>query len=568
MDAKNLELKEILFKHQYNIPSFQRDYVWKSKKIDEIYDEFYDSFTNDDNLFLGSIYLIDNDIVDGQQRSTFLNLLVSELFIAFFKNKYKINMCIDSETNPQLKNKLEEARKIILLNYHRFKLLKNEIYLDVYKEYPGDGSTEPINFDFSDTRKILGRQAKSIRKKNNAQDIKTNLLFLWHILNKINITVNTIESFDNMNDVFSSINSKGANLDIWDLLRNDIYKHDISNNLINFNKLIKCVQTEDEELNKLNKKMIDYSLTVLIMNESNKIVSKKDIYNASKEILRNKGDDYILNLTSLFKKMISLLEMRINDQNYKLLWLFNIIEKCNLKQIKTIFWWSYLNGHFDMKEKYEIFNFYKKLIIHFMFYVNINDKRGNKFEAIFKSSDFLSDILNKKYDFEKVFNNNEIIMVTEQTNLDILLNENSDEYAKFSTNNSYIYLGYWLSINEADFGMVLFTKVFNESSNIEHVLDKSNKDIEERHLIGNKIIFSKDKNSKLPKIYSEKLKYYNDDKNGLKIIDNTENSFDQILNNTFIEGTDEYKTEWNIENIKEKTLLVIEVLFNFMKNNI
>ena len=72
--------------HQYQIPDFQRPYVWEEQQAETLVNDLLGAWrTNDGDYFLGSIVLVqhpsgdDVDIIDGQQRLTTLCILVSLL---------------------------------------------------------------------------------------------------------------------------------------------------------------------------------------------------------------------------------------------------------------------------------------------------------------------------------------------------------------------------------------------------------------------------------------------------------------------------------------------------------
>lgn len=71
---------------QYQIPDFQRPYVWEEQQAIALVNDLLDAWrTNDGDYFLGSIVLVDHpggdnvDIIDGQQRLTTLCILVALL---------------------------------------------------------------------------------------------------------------------------------------------------------------------------------------------------------------------------------------------------------------------------------------------------------------------------------------------------------------------------------------------------------------------------------------------------------------------------------------------------------
>ena len=71
---------------QYQIPDFQRPYVWEEQQAIALVNDLLDAWrTNDGDYFLGSIVLVDHpggdnvDVIDGQQRLTTLCILVALL---------------------------------------------------------------------------------------------------------------------------------------------------------------------------------------------------------------------------------------------------------------------------------------------------------------------------------------------------------------------------------------------------------------------------------------------------------------------------------------------------------
>ena len=63
-----------------NIPIYQRLFVWEEEQINLLLNDLYNSFTAPNNppYYIGIITIVENngkwDIVDGQQRLTFLSL--------------------------------------------------------------------------------------------------------------------------------------------------------------------------------------------------------------------------------------------------------------------------------------------------------------------------------------------------------------------------------------------------------------------------------------------------------------------------------------------------------------
>lgn len=84
-----------LLKLDYQIPPYQRDYVWQEKQVGQLWDDLVDHFhrfavsdslVNPDGYFLGAMVVIEDpttrllEVVDGQQRLTTLSTVMAVLF--------------------------------------------------------------------------------------------------------------------------------------------------------------------------------------------------------------------------------------------------------------------------------------------------------------------------------------------------------------------------------------------------------------------------------------------------------------------------------------------------------
>ena len=88
IDARDLAISE-LFNDFYVVPSYQREYVWKTQQVEQLLADIYYKFTNNDTsdsseYFIGSIVVLAGttqtyEIIDGQQRLTSLTFCVKVL---------------------------------------------------------------------------------------------------------------------------------------------------------------------------------------------------------------------------------------------------------------------------------------------------------------------------------------------------------------------------------------------------------------------------------------------------------------------------------------------------------
>ncbi|WP_309544890.1 DUF262 domain-containing protein [Helicobacter sp. MIT 14-3879] len=120
-------LKKVLSRDKFSIPKYQRDYAWKKKNFEELWEDLEEIKDSGDSQghFLGTIVVAPNaqdserfDIIDGQQRITTIFMLLYALVCkSEFKDNYKIKFLTDKrgdiklEVAPQNKEFLKELLK-------------------------------------------------------------------------------------------------------------------------------------------------------------------------------------------------------------------------------------------------------------------------------------------------------------------------------------------------------------------------------------------------------------------------------------------------------------------------
>lgn len=543
MKAENLNLKEYFEKFFFDIPIFQRKYVWKESEIDEIYNDFDTcwSIKENPNIFLGSIFLLSegkwNLIIDGQQRTIFLYILFT-FFKDFIENIKKINQKkIDDFLNNSpddqkiLYNDIldwyEKDFNLIQIKYHDDELIWNSQKKAFFLK----------NKEFTQ----MTKQFDYLRKKLEKMDVKNIISISNFILHKVNITLNLIDNSDSINDIFESINSKGKKLTTLDLLRNDFFKEDI-NFLNKLDNILEC--------GKINSvKDIENILSVFIAVDKGIFFSKNLIYKELKKILYN-DKTKIKDLLEMISFYNNFLLESLNEKNYLKKWIFLIAKKFNLIQFQKLFLlyiWT--------NENESDYNFVKKILLSMIYFINFENNRANEIEKLMlsKNNSFINDFLK----------NNEINI--KKINFWFDLNfENFINLEEFSEDKKILHLFYFLNIKEIDNAKYWWDIV--TKNEFEHVTPKSSNEkynykwVEK---IGNIIFYNSKKNKKASNLeYKEKLyKYYNDP-NGKNNIQYKGSKGDPVY--IMYDYITEKKGEiWNYEIVKKRT----EEILNNIKLN-
>lgn len=213
----------------FEIPKYQREYVWGIGQLSQLYDDLME---NDCGYFLGSIICIKSgsdslnqkfEVVDGQQRLTTISLFLAALFDLL--SKYKEQFDDDQRTDwLQLKRKLvlkksDKDLKLILQvqgnNQADYQGLLSEINVIKGYSYPA----------FAKLRRIV--RGYKYFSKRLAEDIGEDcdgvISRLFDVLEKINTAILVMIEVSNHADaytLFESLNNRGTPLTSVDLIKN------------------------------------------------------------------------------------------------------------------------------------------------------------------------------------------------------------------------------------------------------------------------------------------------------------------------------------------------------------
>ncbi len=214
----------------YQIPEYQRPYVWEDEQIIALLEDIYSALNYERNseYFLGSIVLhskesetknyINNEVLDGQQRLTTLYLLMAVIR--------------DIATDPDLKQTCETA---IYQKENKYRAIPESmrITFEIRKEVqhfaeqfikPVDGTlkTEALKSEIKHTKDISTKNMASailiIRHwfDNNRVDIGE---FFTHLMNNVLLIFVSSQELDDAFRLFTVLNDRGIKLRNSDILK-------------------------------------------------------------------------------------------------------------------------------------------------------------------------------------------------------------------------------------------------------------------------------------------------------------------------------------------------------------
>lgn len=221
MEAKEKEiLNEFIAgtKCQFVIPVFQRNYDWRIKDCDRLFDDIVelakDKEHADRKHFIGAFVckfnkFVDTSfnqfvLIDGQQRLTSITLILKALYdyIAKFGNKYDELRAEIKET--YLINKFAKDQNL------RLKLKPNQLDNDNFNKLMDD---EEI-----DQNSTIGRNYYEFYKKLENMDVSID--DFYNAIQRLEGVAVYLDENDNPQVIFESLNSTGLELTDVDLIRN------------------------------------------------------------------------------------------------------------------------------------------------------------------------------------------------------------------------------------------------------------------------------------------------------------------------------------------------------------
>lgn len=228
-------------KNKFKIPRFQRQYTWEEKEIEE----FWDTIISEDSVFLGTIIFDVKEkensniieIIDGQQRYLTIQILGAVI-------RDIISERGKSEKITDYKIKANGFNKILIGTPDDFDENKFDNFL-----IPGDSIKDFFKKHIQDNPPIQISDVLNVKKNSEEEKIKKAYLkFKSLILEKTenlsfedqyNWLRNLIENrlgkhffvkieIENENlayEIFETVNAKGVDLSVADLIKNQIFKN-------------------------------------------------------------------------------------------------------------------------------------------------------------------------------------------------------------------------------------------------------------------------------------------------------------------------------------------------------
>ncbi len=324
---------------QFTVPLFQREYVWKKKDVEKLWDDIKETETNDNKFkhFFGSFVTMPTPsgastvmefiVVDGQQRLTTVFIILATIRERLI------------ELEPEHKNKYE-IDDLYLMNQHypehKHKFLPTQEDRNIFhKIIEGQPiSTNDSNLIFEAYTFFKGKFDK-INEIEELDSIKR------IILTNFSIVDIALEEGDDPYLIFETLNGTGVPLTQADLVRNFLfmnleqkYQQDAYDNI--WSPLQICIEGDKEIKNK-DKRMDNFIRHYLAMDGD--VPTFNRVYITFKEIVDNKIEtqDDVINVMKELKRFSEYYSKFLYPENEKQSELRVYFEKIKRLDITTAY---------------------------------------------------------------------------------------------------------------------------------------------------------------------------------------------------------------------------------------
>lgn len=225
----------------YEIPDFQRDFVWGKEEVTQLFKDFYEDTDNLkkeisslDGYLLGNIVLINNDehtnnkiVIDGQQRLTTLSLLYKVLEEIIDDRIYQNDQSIEAMKKwMKIRGELDKGYGLFDdgRNFKSSKIQhhKSLEFGSAYRQLirPDSNSTS-ILLPSNQIEEVYDNLKEELLKLNDQKLDK----FVNYIKNKVVLIVTTAPTLSKAFQLFEILNNRGKDLEPLDLIKNMLLKN-------------------------------------------------------------------------------------------------------------------------------------------------------------------------------------------------------------------------------------------------------------------------------------------------------------------------------------------------------
>ena len=208
----------------FEIPMYQRPYVWEEGTVQQLLDDITDALSRggDEPYFLGSVVLIKSDgdakseVVDGQQRLTTLTMFFCVLR----------ELCSDATIRADLDKRVRAASDTIGGVEGKVRLSIRPQDQEFFAKYVQKSNSSeaylnlnPKSKDFSDSQRHIAQNVKTLHEELEKLDEQDRLKLARYVDQNCYLVVVSASDVDSAYRIFSVMNNRGIPLSPTDILK-------------------------------------------------------------------------------------------------------------------------------------------------------------------------------------------------------------------------------------------------------------------------------------------------------------------------------------------------------------
>ncbi len=234
IESTDQDLRTLLSSGYYRIPRFQRPYSWIRDNVQEFWDDVIKDRPLD--YFIGSMVVFKDGkqrfgIVDGQQRLTTVTLLLAVLRNALAK--HGLNDLAQGIHGLIERKNIDNKPEFILSTETSYPFFQDHILKWGAPEVPVNPLSEEQNLQdaFTQLTKLIDGVSESLESDASLSDDKKKKLIQLRLTDIRDAVLNLKVIFVKLDDeddayiIFETLNTRGKDLSLTDLVKNHVNKH-------------------------------------------------------------------------------------------------------------------------------------------------------------------------------------------------------------------------------------------------------------------------------------------------------------------------------------------------------
>ncbi|MFN3475790.1 MAG: DUF262 domain-containing protein [Blastomonas sp.] len=233
IESQDKRIDELLKGNTFVIPRFQRAYSWEAEQVNQLWNDLIDNI--DESYFIGSmvVYKVGRSavaVVDGQQRLTTITILLCAIREGF-KTLGETDLANGLQAYIEQKNR-ENKTEYVLQTETSFPYLQEEVLKNGPADAPYTIGREEEAIErayriFKSQITDVVAEYLSVNEQPADENIKDAIAWLTSLRDTVfdlNVILVTLDNEDDAYLIFETLNTRGKDLALSDLLRNHFTK--------------------------------------------------------------------------------------------------------------------------------------------------------------------------------------------------------------------------------------------------------------------------------------------------------------------------------------------------------